>query len=124
MSQAIEKLPLEYKKNAMLYKQIKRGENAAMYLVTVPETNTKVAVEVFIIKVLMNRKFKDIVYPPCEPLPSNSEFGVRAWCFGYHDGVGAENAEKRYQVIEAGTFSRDSDDSIEEEEEEEEDTDE
>lgn len=112
----IEKLPLEYKKNSLIYKQIKRGEKAVMYLITDPENdNAKVGVEVYVIKVEMNRRFKDIVYPPCEPLPSNTEFGTRAWCFGHYNQVGAD---KRFQAIESGTFSRDAkDEDLEEEEE-------
>jgi hypothetical protein len=120
----IEKLPLNFKKNGHMYNQVKRTDKVAMYHVTDPETSNVIATEVFLVKVMMNRRFGDKVYPPTEILPGNGEFGKWAWCFGYFGGKGQVLADKRFDEIEAGTYSKDNSHASAEVETEENETDE
>lgn len=99
----IEPLPLEYRKNGYTYKQVKRTAKVAMYTGGDEEDGVQF-VEVIVIRTMMNKRFGDKIYPPCEILVGNNEFGSLGFCYGLFEGKGMKLAEKRYQDMVSGKF--------------------
>lgn len=79
----LELLPLSLKKNGYEYKQIKRGDHAAIYEARDPENENKIAFyETFEIRVSQPKIAFGKSYGAYEIFPGNGVFGMWAWCYG------------------------------------------
>lgn len=111
----LKQLPLELKKNGMLYTLFKKGLRAAIYRVTAD--GEFVAYEVTKIRITPAKEVFGVPYPDVETFPGNEVFGSWAWCCGLCGGSEeaalARATNKYYDPIEDGTF--DKEEEVEEE---------
>ncbi len=96
-------------RNGFIYKQIKRGDRAAIYSQIISDEEIRgnfEAFEVFKIKIGKAKVVFGVELPEKEKFPSDEDFGKWAWSF-----VDYETAVDRFNLIENGQLEEESDTS-------------
>lgn len=90
-----ERLKLEYKKNGLAYRQLKRGSGAAIYEVRNARSQRLLGYEV--IKPILQHpwQIKGCHYSLREVYPNFEQFGTHGWYYSHGDGRGDNDGYRR-----------------------------